>query len=68
MYSCNQCKRDVTAEVEREISSIVSSSSPGQAGFPGMIEYFEQRYVCKGCNNRGVATGASAQRAARRGS
>ena len=43
MYRCQRCKADVTAEVEREISSIVSSSAPGQGSFPGMIEYFEQR-------------------------
>ncbi len=66
MYSCSLCKKDVTAEVDREISSIVSSSAPGQAGFPGMMEYFEQRYVCRACNQQASAAETAAERAARR--
>ncbi len=67
MYQCQRCKADVTAEVEREISSIVSSSAPGQGSFPGMIEYFEQRYVCLACNRQESAVTATAEKAARRG-
>ncbi len=66
MYSCSLCKRDVTAEVEREISSIVSSSAPGQGAFPGMLGYFEQRYVCRACNQQGSAAESAAKKAARR--
>ena len=66
MYRCQRCKADVTAEVEREISSIVSSAAPGQGSFPGMIEYFEQRYVCRACNLQEAAATAAAEKAARR--
>ena len=50
MYSCSRCKSDVTAEVERIIAGIVSSSAPGQSKYPNMKEYFEQRYECRDCS------------------
>ena len=58
MYSCQQCGRDVTAEAEAQISEIVASCSPGQSP-TGVIEYFEQRCVCKACqgNDRAAMSG-----------
>jgi len=51
MYCCQRCDRDVTAEVDAEISNIVNGPTPGQL-FGGFGDYFEKRYVCLACNER----------------
>jgi DNA-directed RNA polymerase subunit RPC12/RpoP len=51
MYSCQRCGSDVTPEAEAQIAEIVASTAPGQAP-TGVIEYFEQRYVCKACQEK----------------
>ena len=51
MYSCIKCNRDVTAEVDTVISSIVNNAGSGQIF--GVGDYFETRYVCNACNGLG---------------
>ena len=66
MYSCQRCGKDVTAEAEGQISEIVASCSPGQAP-TGVIEYFEQRYVCKACQGKDrAATSGGKSKSSRR--
>ncbi len=66
MYSCSRCKSDVTAEVERIISGIISGSRPGKSAPPVKMEYFEQRYECRACTNRLYAAESAAYRAGKR--
>ena len=66
MYRCQRCRADVTAEVEQELSGTVLSAAPGQSSFPGMIEYFAQRYVCRACKRQEAAATAAAEKAAQR--
>ena len=58
MYNCQRCGKDVTAEAEAQIAEIVASTSPGQPP-TGVIEYFQQRYVCNACqgNDRAATSG-----------
>lgn len=60
MYQCQQCRKDVTLEVEAEITVIVNSLSLGQTPV-GVHEYFAQRYVCKGCTkgDSGTSSGGA---------
>lgn len=55
MYQCQQCRKDVTSEVEAELTAIVNSLSPGQTPI-GVNEYFTERYVCKSCTKGDSAT------------
>ena len=57
MYSCQECGFDVTEEAEAKIAYIVTGSPPGHT-CSGLVEYFEQRYVCNACEK--LARAASA--------
>ena len=51
MYCCQQCGRDVTAEVNTDLAAIVNGPTPGQL-FGMDINGFMLHYICLSCQKK----------------